>query len=53
VVFFSVDNLPGFANVYGYRYSNNGLVEAPILPPALRWAFMGVFISLGDNTTGF
>lgn len=50
VIFFSVDNLIGYNNVFGYRYSNDGLLKAPVVPPALRWAFLGVFISLGQST---
>ncbi len=49
VIFFSVDNLPGFANVYGYRYSTNGKISAPVLPATLRSAFLGVFISIGES----
>ena len=49
VIFFSIDNLPGFANVYGYRYSTDGKIVAPVLPPTLRSAFLGVFISIGET----
>ena len=49
VIFFSVDNLLGFSNVYGYRYSSDGTVNKPILPQALRTAFIGMFISLGET----
>jgi hypothetical protein len=53
VVFFSVDNVLAYENVFGYRFSNNGSVRAPILAPALTTAFIGVFISIGENNTGF
>ena len=53
VVFFSVDNVLAYENVFGYRFSNNGSVKAPILAPALTTAFIGVFISIGENSTGF
>jgi hypothetical protein len=48
VIFFSIDNVFGFKNVYGYNYSTNGSIKAPILPPADRTFFIGVFISLGE-----
>jgi hypothetical protein len=49
VIFFSIDNLPGFANVYGYRYSSDGKIVAPVVPPTLRSAFLGIFISIGGQ----
>lgn len=49
IIFFSVDNLFGYANVYGYRYSDDGKIKAAVLPQALRWAFVGAFISLGEK----
>jgi hypothetical protein len=48
IIFFSIDNLPGFANVYGYRYSSDGKISNAIVPPTLRSLFLGVFISLGQ-----
>ncbi|MDP4116202.1 MAG: TonB-dependent receptor [Bacteroidota bacterium] len=45
VVYFSVDNLPGFANVYSYRYSNDGLRRMGVLPTNLRSAFLGIFMN--------
>jgi len=50
VIFFSIDNIPGFSNVYGYRYSTDGKVSSAVLPPSLRFAFLGIFISLGEAT---
>ncbi len=50
VIYASVSNLPGFKNVYGYNYSNDGSVRQAIQPPALRSIFVGMFITLGDNT---
>lgn len=47
VVFFSIDNIPGFANVYGYRYSSDGKIRNAVVPPTLRSFFIGVFISMG------
>ena len=48
IIFFSVDNLIGYNNIYGYRYSDNGKLRMPVLSPALRSAFIGMFISLGE-----
>jgi hypothetical protein len=49
VVFFSVDNLLGYENIYGYNFSIDGTRSAPILPPVLRSVFIGMFISLGET----
>jgi len=49
VIFFSVDNIPGFANVFGYRYSTDGKIKMPVLPTSMRSAILGVFISLGQS----
>lgn len=49
IVFFSVDNLLGYNNIYGYNYSSDGSVRSPVLAPALRTAFIGMFISLGET----
>ena len=49
VIFFSVDNIFGFKNVYGYNYSSDGTIKAPVLPPADRTFFIGFFISLGET----
>lgn len=49
IIFFSVDNILGYENIYGYNYSTDGSRSAPILPPALRTAFIGMFISLGET----
>jgi|SRR5690554_2282951 len=46
VVYFSVNNLFGFSNVFGYRYSTDGSYREAIEPAALRTAFLGVFISI-------
>lgn len=46
VIFFSVDNLLGFNNVYGYRYSTDGRISSPVLPPTVRSVFLGMFISM-------
>ncbi|MEO8232806.1 MAG: TonB-dependent receptor [Ignavibacteriota bacterium] len=49
VIFFSIDNVLGYENLYGYNYSSDGKIKAPVLPPALRTFFIGVFISLGET----
>ena len=49
VIFVSVDNLLGYENIFGYNFSTDGTRSAPIIPPALRTAFIGVFISLGET----
>ena len=49
VIFLSVDNVLGYNNVYGYNYSSDGTISAPILPAAHRSLFVGMFISLGET----
>ncbi|MEW6194956.1 MAG: TonB-dependent receptor [Bacteroidota bacterium] len=49
VIFFSIDNIPGFNNIYGYRYSSDGKVSSPVLSPAMRSVFLGMFISLSKT----
>ncbi len=46
VVYFSLTNMLGFSNVFGYRYSNDGTYREGIVPPTLRSAFLGIFISI-------
>lgn len=48
VIFFSVDNILGFDNIYGYNYSGDGTVRKPVLPTATRALFLGMFISVGQ-----
>lgn len=47
VVVFSVTNMLGSHQVFGYNYSYNGLNRAEINPPAPRFYFLGVFLSWG------
>jgi hypothetical protein len=47
----SITNVLGSANIYGYNYSYNGLNKEPITPPAKRFYFIGVFLSLGVDRT--
>ncbi len=49
VVYASLDNLIGYNNIYSYRYSSDGSVRMPIVAPALRSFFIGMFISLGES----
>jgi len=49
VVVLSVTNVPGFSQVYGYRYSSDGLRRETIGPPAKRMIFAGLFMSFGQD----
>jgi hypothetical protein len=44
---FSVNNVLGSDQVFGYNYSFNGLRKDPILPTARRFYFLGCFLSFG------
>jgi len=46
VVYFSITNIAGFSNVFGYRYSSDRTYREGIVPATLRSAFLGIFISL-------
>jgi vitamin B12 transporter len=46
-----VDNLLGTDNIYGYRYSVDGKVSAPITATAARMFFVGIFMSFGIDRT--
>jgi hypothetical protein len=47
VIFVSLANVPNFKNIYGYRYSNDGKTVYPIIAPAGRTFFVGMFIAIG------
>lgn len=54
VVYASVSNVLGSEQIFGYRFSetpaSDGQYESEaIIPPAKRFAFVGVFISIGGN----
>ncbi len=49
IIYFSVENIFGISNVFGYRYSPDGAVRKPIAPSAPRSIFLGVFITFGDG----
>jgi hypothetical protein len=44
---FSVNNVLGSDQIFGYNYSYNGLRKDPILPTARRFYFLGCFLSFG------
>jgi vitamin B12 transporter len=46
-----IDNVLGTDNIYGYRYSANGEVRAPLTATAARMFFIGVFMSFGIDRT--
>lgn len=48
---FSLNNVLGSNQVFGYNYSANGSRKEPILPTARRFIFLGCFISLGVDRT--
>ena len=50
VLYTSVSNLPGFKNEFGYNYSQDGNNRQAIEPAALRNVFVGLFITIGDDT---
>jgi len=54
VVYVSVSNVLGSEQVFGYRFSETPddqgyYASEAIVPPAKRFAFVGVFISIGGN----
>ncbi|WP_374165921.1 carboxypeptidase-like regulatory domain-containing protein [Arcticibacter sp. MXS-1] len=50
VLYISANNIPGFKNIYGYHYSPDGQYRQAIQPPARRDLFVGLLITIGDNT---
>ena len=51
VLVFSVTNVLGNRQVYGYNYSYNGYRKEAVVPPSKRFLFIGAFISLGVDRT--
>jgi len=47
VFVFSVTNVLGSNQVFGYNYSANGLIKQPINPISKRFYFFGCFLSFG------
>lgn len=48
VFYISIDNIFGWKNIYGYRYSSDGQQRYPVRPAIDRWIFIGVTISLTE-----
>lgn len=51
VLVLSISNVLGNKNIYGYRFSNDGLRRSPILPSTNTFVFVGAFISFGIDRT--
>ena len=51
VFVFSVTNVLGSNQVYGYNYSYNGLRKQAIIPPTKTFVYLGVFLSFGVDRT--
>lgn len=51
VLVFSLTNVFGNDQIYGYNYSYNGLIKSAITPPARRFFFIGLFMSFGVDRT--
>lgn len=45
VIFFSFSNVLGRNNVFGYRYTQDGLTGEPVFPTSRRSIFLGAFIA--------
>lgn len=50
VLYVNANNVPGFKNIYGYRYTNDGLNRQAKMPSARRDIFVGLLITIGDDT---
>ena len=51
VLFATVNNLHVSNQVYGYNYYYTGNIKSPIMPPAKRFYFVGLFLSWGVDRT--
>ena len=51
VFVFSITNVLGSRQVYGYNYSYNGYRKEPIEPPTRTFVYLGAFISFGVDRT--
>ncbi len=54
VLYASINNIPGFDNTFGYRYSSTSNPDGsftgiPVKPAAKRFFFIGCFISIGQR----
>lgn len=50
VLYLNASNVAGFKNIYGYRYSADGLNRRAIQPSARRDIIIGLIMTIGDNT---
>ena len=51
VFVFSITNVLGSKQVYGYNYSYNGLRKEAIVPPTKTFIYLGAFLSFGVDRT--
>lgn len=51
VFVFSVTNVLGSKQIYGYNYSYNGLHKEAIVPPTKTFIYLGAFFSFGVDRT--
>lgn len=49
VVFVALNNILGFDNTYGYRYSSDGSISQAVKAPSLRAFIVGIFIQFKYN----
>ncbi len=57
ILYIAVNNLPGFNNTFGQQFSNTPDAEGnftgiAVRPPAKRFFFVGLFISIGEKFGG-
>jgi len=57
VLYIAVNNLPGFNNTFGQQFSNTPDAEGnytgiAVRPPAKRFFFVGLFVSIGEKFGG-
>jgi hypothetical protein len=51
VFVFSITNVLGNKQVFGYNYSYNGIHKEAVTPTAGRFIFLGCFLSFGIDRT--
>jgi vitamin B12 transporter len=51
VFVFSITNMLGMKQVYGYNYSYNGLRKEAVVPPTRTFIYLGAFFSFGVDRT--
>lgn len=51
VIVFGINNILGRKNVYSYRFSNDGLRSAAVLPAANTFFYIGAMFSFGVDKT--